>query len=412
MVQQVSIVFTVPGLVLMLLGTQFLRALVLPLSYLIFMIPPFFDLLIQKIHWPLQLFSAVTASKMLSLLTIPVFQRANFLVLPSTTLEVAEACSGVRYLISIIALGIPLAYVTQRTWIRRVLLIAAGLIIGVIINPLRITLIALWAYHGGQILHGPLHIFQGLFVSVIGFILLFVLAWGFAKIPYRLAEEPRNINSSVGVRPDIELKQFNLAWLAAVIMLFCFAGFVHLYKPVPVPLRSSIAGMPLTVGDWRGEELSDGMKPFKIAGADYELSRIYRNASGHEIRLQIVYFETQRKKDKELINYKLDDLYRNSEKITIPVSTHDNVQINKAVMRNGTDDSLVLYWYDLNGRIVADNYKGKLFTALDGLFHRRTNGAMIVVSSTLANPEAKDTVMNQNVVFIRKIFPLLTSLFQ
>ncbi len=184
-IQHLSILITIPGLVLLFLGTAYLRALSLSIVYLAFMIPSVLGIITTRIQWPFQLFSAMIAAKMLNALNMPVFQHSNYLDLPTMTLEVARACSGVNYLVSIIALGIPLAYFTQKTWLRKIVLVASAVIVGIILNPIRVTLIGIWAYRGGEIVHGPLHIFQSLFVSVIGFIFLIIFALILNKIPYR-----------------------------------------------------------------------------------------------------------------------------------------------------------------------------------------------------------------------------------
>ena len=63
-----------------------------------------------------------------------------------------------------------------------------GVIIGILANGVRVALICVWAYYyGGYNIHGPLHILQGLFVSIVGFIFLFILAWFLPKIPFSKA---------------------------------------------------------------------------------------------------------------------------------------------------------------------------------------------------------------------------------
>jgi exosortase/archaeosortase family protein len=102
------------------------------------------------------------------------------------TLEVAEECSGVRYLISIIAIGIPLAYFTQRNWWRKIGLVITSVIIGILSNGVRVAFVVLCAYYYGKNnIQGPFHMFQGLFVSIVGFIFLFISAWLLSKIPYK-----------------------------------------------------------------------------------------------------------------------------------------------------------------------------------------------------------------------------------
>jgi len=187
-VQELSLIVIITGLVLMLLGTRYLLALAFPLSYLILMVP-ILDEVIDKIHWPFQLFSARMGSALLRIFNIPFFLRANYFELPNMTLEVAEECSGVRYLISIIAIGIPLAYFTQKGWWRKIVLVATAVIIGILANGVRVALVVLCAYYYGENnIQGPFHIFQALFVSVVGFVFLFILAWFLSKIPFPRVE--------------------------------------------------------------------------------------------------------------------------------------------------------------------------------------------------------------------------------
>lgn len=410
MVQQIAVLLAVPGLVLLLLGTKFLKALALPIAYLVFMVPPVFDPLIQKAHWPFQLFSAAAASQVMSLVNIPVFRHGTFLELPSTVLEVANECSGVRYLISITALGIPLAYFTQETWRRRGLLLLLGMLIGIIINPVRVTLIGVWAYQGGEVLHGPLHVFQGLFVSVAGFLLLFAVAWGLAKIPTPAPKGLRLEAPPTGPSADGDAVRGKPAWLVSLITLCVLGSLVLFYRPLPVPLQAPLASVPLRIGEWQGRDTGDGRKPFAIPNADHALNRVYTNAAGHAVRLQIAYFESQRQ-GKELVHYALDVLYAHAEKIILPAPVYDGVRINKVNLPSRTEELLVLYWYDLNGRIVADNYASKLFTSWDGLFRRRTNGAMVIVSSNVAQPADLNDLFQQDIEFVQKLLPLLKERF-
>ena len=181
-IQELSLIVIIPGLILMLLGTRYLMALALPLAYLILMVP-ILDEVIDKIHWPFQLFSAKMGSTLLKIFDIPFFMRSNYFELPNMTLEVAEECSGVRYLISIIAIGIPLAHFTQRSWWRKIALVITALIIGILSNGVRVAFVVLCAYYYGKNnIHGPFHMFQGLFVSIVGFIFLFISAWFLSKV--------------------------------------------------------------------------------------------------------------------------------------------------------------------------------------------------------------------------------------
>ena len=82
-----------------------------------------------------------------------------------------------NFLVSIMAIAIPLSYLTIRKWQRKLALLCSAVFIGVFANVLRVALIGYWTFYTGGDVHGPLHIFQGFFVSAFGFVVLFILAW-------------------------------------------------------------------------------------------------------------------------------------------------------------------------------------------------------------------------------------------
>jgi len=182
--QELSLLVMIAGLVLLLLGPLYLKALALPILYLLFMIPLLADHT-DWVHWPFQLLAANVGVWLLQSVGIPALREAQFIALPRITLEVAEACSGIRLMISVIAIGIPLAYVTQRTWPRRVILVACAVVIGILANSFRVAAIGVWAYFGGEVLKGPFHVLQAMFAAWVGYVALFVGAWLLAREPGR-----------------------------------------------------------------------------------------------------------------------------------------------------------------------------------------------------------------------------------
>jgi EpsI family protein len=407
MVQQISIIIVIPGLILFLLGVQYLKALALPLGYLVFMIPPILDAAIAKLHWPCQLFSATLAAGLLNGIHIPVYRILNVLELPNVTLEVANECSGVRYLIAIIAIAIPLAIFTQKKLLPRLLLIIVALLIGIITNPLRITLIGVWAYkHGSETLHGPGHIYQGFFVSMVGFIALFILAFLAKKIHFKNPPDAIPNEKILAPGNSADVKRFNKAWSTALSVLLCLAGYFYLGTANPVSLRSPLQALPLVIGEWKGEDAHypDGF--YVIDKADSELYRIYRDSAGHEIKLYVAYCETQ-SQDKKIINYKLQKLYDDVEEVDLPLASRDPIRINKTVVNNHAAESLIYYWFDLDGRIIANRYKAKYITAIDGLIRFRTNGAMIMLMTDINKPENRDEIMMRAQEFAKEMLPLL-----
>jgi exosortase len=163
------------GGVIYLFGWSMLRALAFPLGYLVLMIPlP--GIVQNQITFPLQLLASRTAENLIQLTGIPVFREGNLLRVPFYSVEVAQACSGIRSLLALIALGVAYAYLGERrTWIR-LLLVMLMVPIAICTNAVRITVSCLVGYKfGPEWAEGFLHLFSGWLIFVAALILLFLV---------------------------------------------------------------------------------------------------------------------------------------------------------------------------------------------------------------------------------------------
>jgi len=170
-----SLLVVLGGIILFLLGKEFLKTLLFPLVFLIFMIPiP--SVLMDRITFPMQLFASKVAARSLDLMGIPVLRDGNIIQLANTSLEVAEACSGIRSLISLLALSVVFAYFSQnKTW-KRILVVLSTFPIAIIANAARVTGTGILAhYYGDKVAQGFFHGFSGWILFVVAFICLFAV---------------------------------------------------------------------------------------------------------------------------------------------------------------------------------------------------------------------------------------------
>lgn len=184
-VQRFSLIIVLAGLVLLILGWRYLWILLFPIGFLIFMIPlP--AIVVNTIAFPLQLFAAKTATFCLFSLGIPVLREGNLIILASTTLEVAEACSGLRSLLSLLALGTVYGYFSQDTVWKRWVLIVLSVPIAIVANAFRVSGTGILAhYFGVEAAEGFYHSFEGWIVFVVAFVLLFFCGMILAKVGSR-----------------------------------------------------------------------------------------------------------------------------------------------------------------------------------------------------------------------------------
>jgi exosortase len=135
---RVSLVGVLAGITLFVWGRDQFRILAFPIAFLLLMIPlP--AIVFNQIAFPLQLLASRTGEVVLALAGIPVLREGNVLQLPTRTLEVAEACSGIRSLVSLVMLGIVLGYFTERRIGARVIIALAAIPIAIVANAARVA---------------------------------------------------------------------------------------------------------------------------------------------------------------------------------------------------------------------------------------------------------------------------------
>lgn len=179
---RVSLLPVLAGGVAYVWGWATLRALAFPLAFLLLMIPlP--TIIFNQVAFPLQLLASWVGEVVLSVLRIPVLREGNLIVLARTTLEVAEACSGIRSLISLLTVGILYGYfLDERGWLR-VLVAASTVPIAILANGVRVAGTGVAAhYMGDGAAHGFLHAFSGWLVFLLAFALLFLVAHGLQRV--------------------------------------------------------------------------------------------------------------------------------------------------------------------------------------------------------------------------------------
>ena len=169
-----SLLLLAAGIVIFLRGWATLRAVIFPLIFLVLMIPiP--AIVFSQVTFPLQILASKRSAWLLPFLGVPVFREGNVINLPAMPLEVAEACSGIRSLLSLTTLAIMYGYLLEKRIGIRVLLGLASIPIAVAANGLRIVgtglLVQYWDPDKAE---GFFHAFSGWLIFVVSLLMLFV----------------------------------------------------------------------------------------------------------------------------------------------------------------------------------------------------------------------------------------------
>ena len=170
-----STVLVLIGLIWYNYGSKVFKTLLFPLCFLFFMIPiP--TSLVNLVAFPMQLFATKVSTFIISLLGYPVIREGNIVHFPNISIEVAEACSGIRSLVSLIMLGTLFAYFLKGKYFKKVFLVISAIPIAIGANIFRVTLTGILAYYyGKKVARGFLHEFSGILVFALGFIIFLII---------------------------------------------------------------------------------------------------------------------------------------------------------------------------------------------------------------------------------------------
>jgi exosortase len=171
---RISLLLLICGVVVFLTGWEHLAAISFPLAFLVLMIPS--STLVEQISFPLQILASKTATLLLTGLGVSAVREGNIILLPNARLEVAEACSGIRSLFSLITLTVIYGYLAETKTGVRVLLALIAIPVSILANALRIAVTGVvvqhWGVEGAQ---GTPHLLSGWLIFAGSLLLIFFL---------------------------------------------------------------------------------------------------------------------------------------------------------------------------------------------------------------------------------------------
>ena len=182
---RISLIGVLAGAIWFVWGSRSARILAFPLAFLILMIPlP--SIVFNQLAFPLQLVASQVGESTIAAAGIPVLREGNVLHLPARTLEVAEACSGIRSLVSLIMLAVVLGYFSGLRTGGRLLLGLAAIPIAILANAARVAGTGLTAeWIGPEAAEGFFHTFSGWLVFVVAFAGLLIVQQVLSRIGRR-----------------------------------------------------------------------------------------------------------------------------------------------------------------------------------------------------------------------------------
>lgn len=387
-VQQLALVGLLQATVYVLLGGRLVWAIAFPLTYLLFAVP-----VGEALIPPLQRLTAWFAVEGLRWTGIPVLWEGLYIVVPSGNFEVAEACSGLRYLIASVALGFLYAYLSYRDFWRRLAFIALSVAMPLVANGIRAYGIVMIAHLSDmKYAVGFDHLIYGwLFFGVV--VLLMFWIGSFWREPAVLTSPPPVPPPSPfmegrigGVRSDSGAAK-RYASLALMAVLAAAVGPLGAMWMNRGGLESASVTLqaPPAVAPWQGPERDTGDWEPRFGGADAVVRSQYR-LDGRTVHLYIAYYRQQRPDAKLVSTW--NSLY--DGKRWRYAGSGGQVQTGVAgaewpfqatLLTDGERRLLVWSGYWEGGRLVVSPYLAKLWEAWDRLSGVGRGSALVAVAA-------------------------------
>lgn len=376
--RQAGVVAMLAASVPLVLGPRVAAALLFPLFYLAFLIP-FGEELVK----PLQMITAKITIALTHASGIPAVIDGVFIDTPVGLFEVAEACSGVKFLIAMVAFGVLAANVCFLSWRRRIALLAACLVVPVLANGIRAwgTIYAA-QFFGIEVAAGFDHIVYGWFFFAIVLALVIAGAWRFFDRP-------------------LDAPMVNIAPIANSALF----GQIEAFGKIPVPLALAGSGL-LVAGGWSwafaaahlAAPLPDRIylpevhgwtrvayvprvwwEP-RAQGADHRLLGRYRDSEGHVVDVFVALYRAQGE-GREAGGFGQGALMSGSDWSWQGPATGASDGRGERLLANGTVERVCVTWYRTGELLSGSNLKLKLAVIEGQFFLRAQPTAMLILSS-------------------------------
>lgn len=390
-VMQFALVGMIQGAVFTVLGWRVVRAMLFPLAFLFFAVP-FGDFLIPT----LQDITAVMVVEGLRWINIPVYIDGIFLSIPTGNFEVAEACSGVRFLIATIALGSLFANLSFRTPTRRLIILGLAVVVPIVANGIRafgIVYIAHITDH--KVAVGVDHLIYGWIFFAFVTVVLLAIGMTFRETDgdneiYMPAAEDRTAGRFTNAKGLISGAVASIA-VAVVGPVYAEVMLDRGVSRITAPLTAPAVG-----NGWEPLGRSATTWRPKFAGVDAELMTSFQKADVR-VHLYMAYYTHQRQ-GAELVNFGntfVTEKWQRSGSGFTPVQISGVDQTVKSTRLLGRQARrLVWEWYWIGGQFTSNRYVAKIYEAISKLFGTDKAAAAIIVAADFDESVSEaDTVL-------------------
>lgn len=207
-------------------------------------------------------------------------------------------------------------------------------------------------------------------------------------------------------------------FIVALVLALGAGVLKGISRPEQPPTRAPLRELAFQIGGWKGQDQADfDAKTLAVLGVDDYITRLYVAADHHPVSLYIGYYQSQR--TGSTIHSPMNclpgsgwqPLETSTEQLVVEgASGRPNpITINRYLVQKGLQRHVVLFWYQMHGRVIASEYTNKFFLIHDAVQLNRTDGALVRVIVPIAESEGVQATDDAARAFVRAVFPRLSA---
>jgi exosortase D (VPLPA-CTERM-specific) len=411
---------SVPLMVLLItlfcFGAEAVKRLSMPLGFLFFMVPvP--GIIERHVGLYLKNISTSLGGSFIALCNIPVNVSGNIIDLGVTQLQVVDACSGMRYIFPLLALGVLYAHFFERALWKRTVCILATIPLGILFNALRIGITGvLTDCIGPQVAQGFFHDLSGWVIFVFALIMLFVISLILKRFPPRRGnEQPSRSETFSTVIPAEQSKGTTPAFLVSGALLLTVAAFSLSTSTLPpVTIKGGIESLPLRMGAWQGSTETVDQVLVRESGAEQAFSGNFTGLHGDAVSLYVGYRGTA---------FLADENFFHSPTVCIPFSgwvEHEvktrtitgvphfgSFDVTSMVIEKEGVRQLVYFWFQTKRWATPDKTMNRFHLSLHALRRDNTYDLFLRPITQIRATERIEDAEQRLDGFVRDLMPML-----
>jgi exosortase D (VPLPA-CTERM-specific) len=389
---QLGFLVSLMGLLLAFGGLSLLRVAFVPVAFLIFAIPlPYF--IDSKLSAGMQLLSSQIGVSFLRMVGSSVFLEGNVIDLGEYKLQVVEACSGLRYLYPLMSIGFLVGYMYRSVLWQKWVIFFSAIPVTILMNSVRIAIVGLLVERWGSgMADGFLHYFEGWVVFMLCLAVLMGEIWLFERWgSHRRVMDCLDVPVTTAVIPaNPRQTGINVSLVASIILLMVAVVGVQVLnvREETHPQRTSLTMFPLTLGQWKAEEIGLSKQVESALGLDDYVLADYHHPVEGGINFYTAYYGSQRKgvspHSPQVCMPGGGWVITLIERVLVKLQSEQPFEVNRVLIEREGKRQLVYYWFEQRGRRIANEYLVKWYLFVDALTRNRTDGALVRITTPVA----------------------------